>query len=68
MDRREGGFGRNREIYIHMRYRQGKKDIKMVVSAFNPRDPYQDISQHIELSHVALNDVSMSRQQPSGQR
>lgn len=38
MERRERGFGRNRKIYIHMRYRQGKKDIKKVVPALNPRD------------------------------
>lgn len=37
MDRRERGVGRNRKIYIHMRYKQGKKDITKSISALNPR-------------------------------
>lgn len=54
MDRRErGGGGRNREIYVHMRYRQGKEDIKMVASASDHTEQNQRIQQHIQFSSVA---------------
>lgn len=62
------GVGRNREIYIHMRYKQGKKDIKMVVSALNPTGRHQNINQHIQLGNVAFSDASMSSQGRSWQR